>query len=153
MENMKQLVLIFLSLFAIVSYANAQYDVSIHFDKSKKSLELYIKNNTDKLFFLRPNPSMVDLKDVGSFIRVIYKDKNDNVLDKSEWLIYEFLHKGEYRAGQYLWGHENKRYGYRIGGKRRGIYKVEVYVQIEARDIRELDKIYRKELREEYLWE
>ena len=150
---MKKFVLIFFSLFAVVLYANAQYNVSLNFDKAKKSLVLNVKNRTDKLFFLTPNPSMVDLKNVGSFMRVIYKDKNNKILDKSEWLIYEFLHKGEYRAGQYLWGHENKRYAYRIGGKRKGIYKVEVYVQIEARDAKDLDKIYRKELRQEYLWE
>lgn len=146
---MKQFVSILLSLFVMALHANAQYDVSLDFDKAEKCLVLNVRNNTDRIYTFRPK---TDQKEDCSYVSVIYKDKNDKVLDKSEWLIYEFLHKGEYRAGQYLFEYENKRYNYRIGGKRKGIHKVEVFVQVEARDIRELSKFYRKELRQEYLW-
>lgn len=151
---MKRFVLIILSLFSIGLCVNAQYDVNLHFDKVEKKLMLNVRNNTEKIFTFRPTS---DKKEYCSYVELKYRDKNNNILDKSEWLIYDFLvlseDKGAYVKGQYLFDNEDKKYIYRIGLKRKDIYKIEVFVQIRARDIKDRSKIYRKELRQEYLWE
>jgi len=145
-------VIAFIILLPIKSIA--QINTEISFNKKNKSLMLTLKNETKKVFNLAPPVSSDPFTTRGSFLEVKFRDKNNNIIYQRSLFVFDGLKAKEYFGkGRFLFDNAKKEYVYKLHEwYRKEVYMIEVFVQIEARNISNRDDVYKKNIRTNYFW-
>ena len=142
----------------------AQINVRMEYNQEDKTLFLYLKNETNKIFMLQPIENS-GFDGYESSITFLYRDKSGNLLDKRKRLINDYQHR-YYRSmgnARVLEPYAENKYihGLVQYNKDDKIHTVDIIVKIDAEIIGEKvgSKVvdatgsYKTELRKQVLWE